>query len=1061
MRPTRLTMKAFGSYAGKTPVEFGDLTGGLYLIVGKTGAGKTTIFDAISFALFGVPSGSERRTEMLHSDYVPLSEDTEVTLDFVHQGRAYHVERSLHFSKKRGAEGYGEAKVSAVMSGPEQPAIEGATRVTAHCEELLGLNSEQFRRIVMLAQGEFREFLKAGSDKKNEILGRLFDNSEYLRFQELLASAAKRLEQQRQGYRAEIDTVMNTLFKMPEGPAEPEAEGYLPGHPRLAENLRELVRREEERLETLKAESEKLSRAVQELTRREGAAETDNALLDELDAQRAALVSLEGQREAFAARKEAYLAAEKALHRVKPRELEADRAAAALERTQGETARQEALLEEQSAALIAAQAIAEADGPKRTGAEALSGEAAKLADAFPRYGQAAEKEAESAGTRRKLDIARESVKTIEEQETTLAKALTAIREELGTLEGCEAEAVRLATERDAAKERSDAVSAPEDGIAARVDAIHAEEGALDAEEGALAQLTREAAEADERRHALYQAFLEGQAGLIAASMEKELAEAGKTVCPVCGTAFCREEAHRFALPAQRVPEKAAVDGAERAAKTAEDKRQKKQAELEKRRSLLEQRKDAVAGQARKLAPECSGWGTLVSPGWLPALRDRLEQALTEKENACTDAQAKCSRRKRLLDQEKAKAAEQETLEKRLGEEKSRCGELEQDLRGLSGAVEEIRRQLPYPTEAEARARHAELMRDRLALLSQIDAHEKALSAAKEALDRTKGGLRTLYDALPEQKRAAETAKDLLRQAVAENGFADISAVQAALSPIGSADGEQWLLREKEAQDGYSHDLANTGKRIEELAAQTAGKLRVDLSELRSQLAEVSDARSAAGDAVTAQAGLLEGHRTVAARVEAAKASLAGTDRAFRRISRLADLAIGTNSEGGKLSFDRYVMGAIFREVLEMANRRLNIMTGGRFELIHSVDAGRKNAVAGLEIEVLDVAVGKQRASGSISGGEGFMVSLALALGLSDVVQSHAGGQKLDTLFIDEGFGTLDDGKLDNVISVLQQLTEGNRLVGIISHVDKLEESIPQKLRVTSTERGSTLALELS
>ena len=157
MRPVKLTMKAFGSYAGETTVDFDRLKGGLYLIVGRTGAGKTTIFDAVSFALFGVPSGSERTADMLHSDFVPLSEDTEVRLDFRHQGRAYHVERSLHFRKKRGTDEYGDAIVSAGMTGDGQEPLEGATRVTARCAELLGLNAEQFRRIVMLAQGEFRE----------------------------------------------------------------------------------------------------------------------------------------------------------------------------------------------------------------------------------------------------------------------------------------------------------------------------------------------------------------------------------------------------------------------------------------------------------------------------------------------------------------------------------------------------------------------------------------------------------------------------------------------------------------------------------------------------------------------------------------------------------------------------------------------------------------------------------------------------------------------------------------------------------------------------------------
>ncbi|MBR4691528.1 MAG: SMC family ATPase, partial [Oscillospiraceae bacterium] len=757
MRPTKLTMKAFGSYAEETTVRFGDLTGGLYLIVGKTGAGKTTIFDAISFALFGVPSGSDRKTEMLHSDFVPLSVDTAVTLEFVHQGREYRVERSLHFSKKRGSEGYRDATVSAVMSGPEQPAVEGATRVTARCEELLGLNSEQFRRIVMLAQGEFREFLKSGSERKNEILGRLFDNSEYVRFQNLLSAAARSLEQRRQACRAEIDTVMHGLFTLPQGLSEREAEDFLPAHPRLAENLQALVRREEAQLEALKDEHGRLSLEVQELTRREGAAETDNALLEELAGKRAFLASLEAQREAFAARREAYLAAEKALHRVKPREAEAERASALLTQTRQEIEKREALGAEQASALALARAAAEADGPKRLRADALAGEAAKLEAALPLYGQAAEKEAGMAGTRRKLEGAREAVGRLGDEQTALGEALAALREDLAALEGCEAAAARLSAELDAARERRDGAAAPGTGVSARVDAILGEEGALAAEAGKLKELTEKAAAAEERRHALYRAFLEGQAGLIAVSMEKELAETGKTVCPVCNTPFCREEAHRFALPADRVPDRTEVEAAEAAAKAAEDRRQKKQAELEKHRGLLEQRKEDAAAQARKLEPACSGWGVLVSPGWLPALCRRLEEALAEKERACAEAQASCRRRKKLLEDEKRKAAELEDLGTRLSEEKSRCEALERQLHGLDSAVQEIRRQLPFPAESEARGKLAALTQEREALLGEIGVHERALQAAKEALDRTSGGLKTLRDALPGQQEAAESA----------------------------------------------------------------------------------------------------------------------------------------------------------------------------------------------------------------------------------------------------------------------------------------------------------------
>ncbi len=1060
MRPLKLTMKAFGSYAAETVVDFGKLNGGLYLIVGKTGAGKTTIFDAISFALFGEPSGSERETKMLHSDFAPLSEDTEVKLEFVHQGRKYHVGRTIHFPKKRGSSEYGDPDVSAVMKGDGIEPIEKSTKVTARCEELLGMKSDQFRRIVMLAQGEFREFMKANSDKKNEILGRLFDNSEYVRYRNLLDGVSKDLAGKTREQQRIIDTAMQSMFILPEGEELPE--NYLPGNPNLIENLKDLIGREQTRLDELQTISDEQRAAVEKLTHSKGAAEANNNLFFQLRKNREHLLSLREKEDIMAKKEMMYASAEKAQRRVRAFDDEVNKSRQDLEDTRVRLEKQRISFSRQQNAVREAEAQVEADKTSERERDELSAKAKIINDSLPDYRNLTEKASSLNEKRAALDVQKSELEKTVRRKAELEDAVTAITAELEKLNGCEAAEERARIDGKIKRERYNALAPGIKGsICDSVKSVAQDEKKLRNEEEQLLVLAKAALETESAYHDLYQRFIGGQAGLIAREMEHELSEKGEAFCPVCNTRFSRGDRHEFAVLSANVPSKADVDKAEQDWRKADRARQEKESLIEGMRSRLEETKKGIIRSMRDMEYDCIDWGTLTAPGYLDYLcqerKRELDAVIAEYKAAKSDVE----RKTKLTAEAKRLRAEQKETDTAFSNQNEICQALAVEISGLQSTAEQIKKQLSYESESEAKKALNALHQRIGELQSLIGKHRDNLKKAIETAKATEGGVRQLEASLPEKEQALEKAVSALSQALDENGFGSRENYLSALANIGGMNAENWLTTQRNIIDEYNNDLKNTESRIAELEKQTSGKTETNLEELNAELAKAVEKQKQADDSKNRQYNTLNGHKRVLETAANARIELDRLECAYNRIRNLADLAVGTNGAGGRLSFDRYVMGAIFREVLDMANKRLNIMTGGRFELIHTIGTDRSNSAAGLEMEVLDISTGKQRPSATVSGGEGFMVSLALALGLSDVVQNHAGGQKLDTLFIDEGFGTLDDGKLDNVISVLQQLTEGNRLVGIISHVDKLEESIPQKLCVCGGEHGSTIRLELS
>jgi len=1053
MRPMTLEMTAFGSYAEKTVIRFSDFRRGLFLISGETGAGKTMIFDAIAFALYGKTSGGERDALRMHCDRVSPSVDTVVKLAFLQEGREYTVERKLRFPKKRGSDEYSDPKQDAVLTEPDRVTVEGQVRVSDRCAELLGMDVEQFRKIVMLAQGEFREFLKANSDKKNEILGRLFDNTAFTRYQNLLNGAKSMLAGQRRDSEERLKTLINDSFP------EEERILYHPEHPDFLARLGQLAAEDRERLDVLGKKKADIQKDLQKLNNEYGAAEGVNNDLNELESKKAFLGELRSRETEMKEREKQIGTIGTVLHVILPKIDARKRAKDALDKAERERTDLERTLAESGLKLAEAQKAAAEDAETKEQIEQLKRQINSLKEQLPRYRELSEstEAQEKAGKAEKAAL--EGREKAESRQRALKEELESIANQLEELKEIDHLAADLAGADETARKELETLSG-KGGIRETFRSVLAEGRQLEEERAGLAGLAGKALKAAEAHHDLYRRFIAGQAGILADALRRGIEAEGKAACPVCGTVHDDTDRARFAVKPEGTPGEDRVREAEEAAQRAESERKKQESRVRERENALEGRKNKLLRKADPLFPGCS-WEQLCAEGFLAEAEEACRKKAAETGKALKEAGEKQRVRDDLLAK---RAQDQETLQKVTDQaEQFRQEEIRQHaaFAAARSAAEAMRKTLTFESAEEAQKRIGEWGAEQEKLQEQAEAHIKAEKEAQALVSGTKGRLEGKQKEIPGLKDALAEAERETEKALAENDFADEATALDALAPAGDADGEAWLREQTKAVHDYAADCRNTGERIAELERKTEGRSRTDLRELEERIRVKQGEQTAAENEYNTGDQRLRTHRAVLEKAREYKAALASTDSAWERLSALGSLAAGSTGEGGKISFDRYVMGAVFREILEMANRRIDIMSGGRYELIHKRDSDRKNARAGLEIEVLDTATGKVRPSSLLSGGEGFYASLALALGLSDVVQNHAGGRKLEALFIDEGFGTLSPDVLDKALDVLDQLSAGNRLVGIISHVDKLDESIPQKIRVTCDGKGSHARQELS
>ena len=934
MRPLRLTLSAFGPYAAQTTLDLEKLgKGGLYLITGDTGAGKTTLFDAITYALYDHSSSGIREGSMLRCKYADDKTPTFVELEFEVHGVRYMVRRNPEYQRpKARGEGMTTEKADATLTYPDtRPPVTKAKDVTAAVQEIIGLDYNQFSQIVLIAQGQFTKLLNASTEERSRIFRKLFRTQRYAQLQERLQAEAAALNQQRTAQNAKLDSLLGGLQFSPEDPD--------------AEALRALCAQTvpETALALLDALTARQAAALEEAGT---ALHTTEAQLDTVQRQLGAAAQAQRLAQQLAARQAELAAAKPAL----------DAARAEADRHAGDAAQLDALTAQVTQAQSALAAYDALDALCRQQTEAR--DAARLAAA------------QAHKRRTQLD--------------SLNAALAAAETELAALADAGTRLLALQNRSAQLTQRGEALTKLEQRLA---ECQHQAKRAHKAQESYRAAAAAQD-EARARQNTLERAFLDTQAGLLAESLTEG------APCPVCGSTH---HPARALLP-HTAPTQAQVEAARQAAAAADRQAQTASAAAQSALAAANEAKISLRRDAETLLPE-----RFTAPeGTVPLTFALMTNVLAEETAALQTAQAGCAaqcrqteadcRRKAQLEADRQnKTRQRPALEQAAAEADRSAAAQNAGADALEGQIAERRAALPYPRRADAQAALDKLEADRSALRTGMDTAQRRLKQAEQTVAAAEAAV----DALTAQQTAAQ--KEL---------------------PARSA---------------------------EELTAQQT-ELTAARETLRSREKQLS-------------AQLLPNRKT-AAQYRAAAEARQTLESRWQWVSALAATVGGTLTSKQKIKLEAYIQMNYLDRILRYANTRLMQMTAGQYEL-ERIGAENQRSQSGLDLGVIDHYNGTRRSVKTLSGGESFKASLALALGLSDEVQSSAGGIRLDTLFLDEGFGSLDEESLELAIRVLSGLTEGDRLVGIISHVGALKDRIDRQVVVHKARTGgSTVELRV-
>lgn len=1038
MRPITLMMQAFGPYAGRETIDFSELGNRtMFVISGKTGSGKTTIFDGISYAIYGKASGEDRNGSELRSQFARDDLHTEVALKFSLRGKQFFVKRSPQQEKKKErGDGYRTVGASAELyifdeTGQQQLVAANVRDVDEKIKEIMLIDSNQFRQILMIPQGEFRKLLTSDSKEKEAILQRLFHTEMYKRIEEKLkqeATELKRTVEKQQEERALLIRKIKAIY-----------------HEELQLHLEAGSDQDVHILPLLEAEIEKMGEHLESIKNEVKQKETDKELftqklyeaenivkqMETRDQLALRIKMLENNKEMFVRKEKEIVQANKAALLAKQDELchrlkkERD---TLIENVKLRTKNLEdlhALLQKKEE--IWKNELAKEDKRKKAQEEIHSLQ--QMKDEVTSFALLQKEVTQLQQNREKLF---EQQQQVEETFRLTEKALGKLLEEKISIEKVDVQILENRRNFDKLEQEIALATKYEQQVQKNKENAMS----LDESHKILAKAQARLEDAKALVHELEDKWLHGQAVALASQLHRGEA------CPVCGST---EHPQLASQHAEFIPDENDLKAAKEQVTVLEQERLQLESIFFEQQSRMKTGSELLEGIYQDLLKLRADFTEVKLEAYTHELLDRkriLQQEyrqLIEREKQYKQISAEIvelEEKKNLLEKKIS------DLKGQVNDAAIRFTEKNTHLNGLMSRIpEELR-----STQAFER-KWLEAVRTQETLLQQFETAQRHFQETKEKYFSAQSAFETVQKHAKEKETELNAERAAFIKQLKEQGFKDYKQFEHAKRST-----EEIALLEKEIRH-YYEEFRSVSDRYQELEEMLRHIDKPNLQELQQKVQEVQEIIAELNTQYTNLFIKRNENEQIHDLIVRINAEMKELEKRYNLVGELYDITRGQNA--AKITFERYVLAAFLDDILQEANSRLLKMTSGRYQMLRKKERAKGNVQSGLELLVFDQYTGQERHVKTLSGGESFKAALSLALGLADVVQNYAGGVSLETMFIDEGFGTLDPESLDQAVEALIDIQSSGRLVGIISHVPELRERIDARLEVTATQTGST------